>query len=55
MNSSFKDTVLLGSEKIKEYLAYHYGDYMKLPSEEQRKAVVHAFLCDMEKDYKEYF
>ena len=50
----FEDTVLLGSEKIKEYLAYRYGDYMKLPSEEQRKAAVHAFLYDTEKDYKEY-
>ena len=50
----FEDTVLLGSEKIKEYLAYRYGDYMKLPSEEQQKAAVHAFLYDTEKDYKEY-
>ncbi len=51
----FEDTVLLGSERIKDYLAYRYGDYMKLPSEEQQKAAVHAILFDTEKDYKAYF
>ena len=51
----FEDTYLLGSEKIKEYLEYRYGDYMKLPSEEQRKAAVHAMVFDVNKDYKEYF
>ena len=50
----FEDTVLLGSDKIKEYLAYRYGDYMKLPSEAAQKAAVHAFIFDTEKDYKEY-
>ena len=50
----FEDTVLLGSEKIKAYLEYRYGDYMKLPSEEQRRAAVHAMLYDTKKDYKEY-
>lgn len=50
----FEDTKLLGSEKIREYLSYRYGDYMKLPSQEQQKAAVHAFLYDTEKDYKEY-
>ena len=51
---SFEDTMLLGSKKIKEYLAYRYGDYMKLPSEEAQKAAVHAMIFDTEKDYKEY-
>ena len=50
----FEDTVLLGSEKIKEYLAYRYGDYMKLPSAEQQKAAVHAMVFDTQKDYTEY-
>lgn len=50
----FEDTVLLGSKKIKEYLEYRYGDYMKLPSEEARKAAVHAMIFDVEKDYSEY-
>ena len=50
----FEDTVLLGSEKIKEYLEYRYGDYMKLPSEEQQKAAVHAMIFDTEKNYTEY-
>ena len=50
----FEDTKFLGSEKIKEYLEYRYGDYMKLPSEEQRKAAVHAYVFDTEKNYTEY-
>ena len=51
----FEDTKLLGSSHIKEYLEYRYGDYMKLPSEEQQKAAVHAMIFDTNKDYKEYF
>ncbi len=51
---SFEDTNLLGSANIKEYLKYRYGDYMKLPSEEQQKAAVHALYYDTEKDYTEY-
>jgi lipopolysaccharide cholinephosphotransferase len=50
----FEDTKLLGSKKIKEYLEYRYGNYMKLPSEESRKAAVHAWKYDTEVDYKEY-
>ncbi len=51
---NFEGTKLLGSEKIKEYLEYRYGDYMKLPTEEQRKAAVHAYIFDTEKNYTEY-
>ncbi len=50
----FEDTTLLGSERILDYLAYRYGDYMKLPSEQARRAAVHAMVFDTEKDYKEY-
>jgi lipopolysaccharide cholinephosphotransferase len=50
----FEDTVLLGSKYIQEYLSYRYGDYMKLPSEEQRKSAVHAMIYDTERDYREY-
>ena len=50
----FEDTYLFGSSKIKEYLTYRYGDYMKLPSEEEQKAAVHAMIFDTEKDYREY-
>ena len=51
----FEDTVLYGSKYIKEYLEYRYGNYMKLPSEEQQRAAVHAMIFDTEKDYTEYF
>jgi len=50
----FEDTFLLGSAHITEYLAYRYGDYMKLPSIEQQKAAVHAMIFDVNVDYKEY-
>lgn len=50
----FEDTVLLGSKKIKEYLEYRYGDYMKIPSEVAQKAAVHAMIFDVNRDYSEY-
>jgi lipopolysaccharide cholinephosphotransferase len=50
----FEDTVLLGSEHIKEYLSYRYGDYMKLPSEQQRMASIHAYIFDVAMDYTNY-
>lgn len=50
----FEDTVLYGSEKIKKYLEYRYGDYMKLPSEEARRAAVHAMIFDVDRNYGEY-
>jgi len=50
----FDDTMLMGSRHIKEYLAYRYGDYMKLPSEAERKEAVHAEIWDTEKDYSCY-
>lgn len=50
----FEDTMLLGSQYIKDYLSYRYGNYMKLPSEEMQKAAVHAMKYDVNKDYSEY-
>lgn len=50
----FEDTVLLGSEHIKEYLKYRYGDYMKLPPESARRAAVHAEIFNTSRDYREY-
>ena len=50
----FEDTKLYGSKHIKDYLAYRYGDYMKLPSEAAQKAAVHAMIYDIKKDYTEY-
>lgn len=54
INIPFEDTELMGSVKIKEYLTYRYGDYMKLPSKEAQKAAVHAMVYDVKKDYREY-
>lgn len=54
VDTPFEDTTLLGSTRIKDYLAYRYGDYMKLPSEAQQKAAVHAWMFDTQKDFIEY-
>lgn len=50
----FENTVLRGSKYIKEYLSYRYGDYMKLPSTEEREAAVHAEIFDTKKNYTHY-
>lgn len=50
----FEDTQLFGSARIKDYLEYRYGNYMKLPSEVAQKAAVHAYVFDTKKDYSEY-
>ncbi len=50
----FENTTLLSPGKIKDYLRYRYGDYMKLPSDQERKAAVHAAIYDTSKDYRMY-
>ena len=50
----FEGHLLLCPAKIKEYLSYRYGDYMKLPSLEQQKAAVHAYKYDVNRDFREY-
>lgn len=50
----FEDTKLMGSKRIKDYLQYRYGDYMKIPSAAEQKANVHAMIYDTDKDYREY-
>ena len=51
---NFEGHKFLGSKNIKKYLAYRYGDYMKLPSKQQQKAAVHAYIYDTERNYTEY-
>ena len=38
----------------KRYLEITYGDYMKLPSEEEREAALHAEIVDLNTSYEEY-
>ena len=38
----------------KDYLQDAYGDYMKLPSEEEREYAIHAVSFSLTKDYKEF-
>ncbi len=52
---AFEDTTFMCPNKIKEYLEYRYGDYMKLPPVEKQQAAVHAMYYDTEKNFKEYF
>lgn len=53
-NIQFEDTKLLAAKKIRDYLEYRYGDYMKLPSSKERQMAVHAMIFDVNKDYREY-
>ena len=50
----FEDTKLKCCKNTHEYLTQTYGDYMVLPSEEQRKEAIHAEIFDTEKNYTEY-
>ena len=38
----------------KKYLEITYGDYMKLPSEEERQAGLHAEVVDLNTSYEVY-
>lgn len=51
----FEDDVFPVSKYSHELLTVLYGDYMKIPSEDERKYKVHATLIDLEKSYEEYF
>jgi len=50
----FETSTLLAPTDIRGYLEIRYGDYMRLPPEEARKAAQHAEIVDLEKDYREY-
>lgn len=50
----FEGNMLKAPIGIKEYLFRRYGDYMVLPRMEDRKKAIHAFIVDVNKDYKEY-
>lgn len=51
----FEDSLLYAPADVEKYLKIRYGDFMKLPSEEERKAAIHAEIYDTETDYKDYF
>lgn len=50
----FEDKLFMAPYRIKEYLSYRYGDYMKLPSKQQQEASVHAEIYDVDGDYTKY-
>ena len=50
----FEDIEVPVPEKTEEYLQILYGDYMRLPSEEERLHAQHALLIDPEHDYQEH-
>lgn len=53
-NHRFKDSQFLISSYYDELLTVMYGDYMKIPPEEDRKCKVHAVFVDTEHNYTEY-
>lgn len=50
----FMDSQFLISSYYDQLLTRMYGDYMTIPSEEERKCKVHAILVDTENDYSMY-
>ena len=50
----FENTKLMCCKDAHKYLTQTYGDYMILPSEEQRLEAIHAEIFDTEKDYTKY-
>lgn len=50
----FEDMKVPVSAHYDELLTTMYGDYMRIPSEEERQIKVHAILIDTERNYTEY-
>lgn len=51
----FEDTMLPVPENYDTYLRHIYGDYMKIPTQEQIKQKEHtAYILDLNHSYKEY-
>ena len=51
----FNGLELLAPIGLEEYLRIRYGDFMKIPSEEKRKEVVHAKYYSTEIDYRKIY
>lgn len=51
---AFENMMVPVSAHYDELLTVLYGDYMQLPSEEERKVKEHAILIDTERNYTEY-
>ena len=50
----FENMVVPVSSYYHDLLTMQYGDYMTLPSEDERKCKTHAILVDTERNYTEY-
>lgn len=50
----FEDTTILIPQKYHEYLTQDFGDYMKLPPEEERHSIHDIYICDMDTPYRFY-
>lgn len=50
----FEDGEFPVSAHAEEMLKIQYNDYLKIPSESERKCKKHAILLDLEKDYTQY-
>ncbi|MFC4620458.1 phosphorylcholine transferase LicD [Camelliibacillus cellulosilyticus] len=50
----FENVKLMGPSDIKSYLEIRYGDYMKLPSKEQRRTAIHAEIYNTNEGFEKY-
>ncbi len=51
----FEDATFLATAQYDELLSIMYGDYMTLPSEEERKCKIHAIKVDTNNSYEQYY
>lgn len=54
MRVPFADTQFPVSSHYEELLTELYGDYLRIPTPEERKRKEHAAIIDTERSYKEY-
>ena len=50
----FENLFLMGPTNVEKYLEYRYGNYMKLPSEKEQEAAIHAIIFDTEAGFEKY-
>ncbi len=51
----FEDFLIPIPKEYDKYLTIHYGDYMKLPPENERRSHQGKGIIDLERSYKKYF
>ncbi len=54
VDMKFEDVLFMGPTDINRYLELRYGNYMKIPPEEEQNAAIHAEIYDTEAGFDSY-